>query len=67
MNGDLRYLHKWLNEETTAPIDRIALARVLDLVREQHKVLECLSGKTAPVLTQQMRLNVMDWYKEMTK
>lgn len=26
---DVRYLRKWLNEESTAPIDRQALARVL--------------------------------------
>lgn len=26
---ELRYLRKWLNEENTAPIDRVALAKVL--------------------------------------
>ena len=26
---DVRYIHKWLNEEQTAPIDRVALAKVL--------------------------------------
>jgi hypothetical protein len=34
MNDDLRYLHKWLNEEQTAPIDRVALARMLVLMED---------------------------------
>jgi hypothetical protein len=34
MNDDLRYLHKWLNEEQTAPIDRVALAKMLAFVTE---------------------------------
>jgi len=42
MNDDLRYLHKWLNEEQTAPIDRVALAKMLALVTEMGNSLQIL-------------------------
>lgn len=35
---DIRYLRKWLNEESTAPIDRQALARVLAAIWEAQQV-----------------------------
>ena len=32
MDDDIRYLRKWLNEENTSPVDRVALATVLNEV-----------------------------------
>ena len=34
MTEDIRTLSKWLNEESTAPIDRQALARVLAIAQQ---------------------------------
>jgi hypothetical protein len=44
MNDDLRYLHKWLNEEQTAPIDRVALARMLALMEDLGNSLRLLEA-----------------------
>lgn len=35
MTEDIRTLSKWLNEESTAPIDRQALARVLAIAQQE--------------------------------
>ena len=61
MNDDLRYLHKWLNEEQTAPIDRVALAKMLALVTEMGEALEEVVGTTYSVD------EALAKYREMTK
>lgn len=36
-DDDFRYLRKWLNEEVTAPIDRVALATALNEITELRR------------------------------
>ncbi len=45
---DVRYLHKWCNEETAAPIDRAALARVLHQLAAWATVVEEREGWKEP-------------------
>ena len=40
MSDNLRYLHKWLNEEQDAPIDRVALAEALAEIDHYRSVME---------------------------
>ena len=73
MNDDLRYLHKWLNEEQTAPLDRLALARVLALVTEMGEALEFAADSTIGQEGDDEYdcdcaiCHALDKYKEMTK
>ena len=65
MNDDLRYLHKWCNEEQTAPIDRVALAKMLALVTEMGEALEFRNNSNEPDAVDAAFAAIAK-YKEMT-
>lgn len=40
------------------------IKQLVELVRLQHKVIECISGATAPMLTQQMRQQAIEAFNK---
>ena len=46
------------------PIQYVDLQQLVELVRLQHQVITCISGTTAPILTQQMRQQAIEAFNK---